>query len=203
MEVKVKDLSYGLILSNIIPGVFLEMEIFLCIELFTPYKLLTGVLNINQNAVSSITVLLGVIFLGILLGFILDGIHHFLCEDIFNIINNKATRIDERNHETREIFQLMENSEQLQIYRYLDSILYFPYEAYINTFIAMIPGIFLLPCWLNQLKFSWILNIILTLLYIAIAALMYIEAKLTYRQWLDTETDYCDFIQKTKDGKGK
>ena len=56
MEVRVKGLSYGLLLSHIFPGLFLEVEILVTFQFFTRICIFDCLWFLTQNGISSLLI---------------------------------------------------------------------------------------------------------------------------------------------------
>jgi hypothetical protein len=132
--------------------------------------------------------------LSTLIGFILDGMHHFFYEELNDIkfpkdfLTLNVPKPDEHYLKAATSkHKAIINNEQLEIYRYfVDEDFWYPYEAYANISIAMAPGILLLAIWLtlNLLThFSLIVligSILIFFIYIFVFLIMIFEAKHTF-----------------------
>lgn len=178
MELKVKDMSYGLLLSHTFPGLLFGLEILLAFELFTKLNIVGALLSIERSAANLISIFIISFVFSTLLGYILDGIHHYIFEDIRNI----------PYHSSPGFYKACNSVEKMQIYKhFLEDDLWYPYEAYANIGIAMLPGVILLPYWLNQLGVTTWFMVILSLLYIVVLIIMFCEAENTLKCFIDEE----------------
>jgi hypothetical protein len=182
VEYRIKDMSYGLLLSHTFPGLLFGLEILLAFELFTKINIINLLFLIENNASNLIAIFIAVFVSATLLGFILDGIHHFIFEDVYEKIVLK------KNPYNLKLFQLIKNAEQMHIYKhFLEDDLWYPYEAYANIGIAMLPGLILLPYWLNKLQIATWFNAIVTVFYWSVFIIMIYEAKSTLQLFNEAE----------------
>jgi hypothetical protein len=76
----------------------------------------------------------------------------------------------------------------MHIYKhFLEHDFWYPYEAYANIAIAMLPGIVLLPFWLSDLNVSLWAIITLVIVSILVFCAMYYEAKTTHEFFKNAE----------------
>lgn len=168
MEFKLKDMSYGLLLSHTFPGILLELEILVAFELFTPLNILGRIFNIENNITNLISLLIVAFVSATIFGFILDGIHHCL----FRKLEGSDCKI----------YEVITKTEQMQIYKhFVEDDLWYPYEAYANIAIAMSPGILLLPYGLYKLSISTWFNIALCIVYVVVFCIVIYEARSTLK----------------------
>jgi hypothetical protein len=109
------------------------------------------------------------------LGIVIDGLHHLIYE-----------RWDKEDY---EIYKHIKNVQQMQIYtHFVEDNLWYYYEAYANTGIAMIPGFALLSYWLIWcLKPHWIFTTILLGAYLFLLVITFIEVSHTKKEVEETE----------------
>jgi len=182
VEYKIKDMSYGLLLSHTFPGLLFGLEILLAFALFTKINIVNLLFSIENNTSNLIAIFIAVFVSATLLGFILDGIHHFIFEDVYEKIVLKD------NPYNLKLFQVIKNAEQMHIYKhFLEDDLWYPYEAYANIGIAMLPGLILLPYWLYKLQIAAWFNAIVTVIYWAVFIIMIYEAKSTLQLFNEAE----------------
>lgn len=182
MEFKVKDLSYGLLLSHTFPGLLFGLEILIAFQLFTNLDILTSILTLQNNMTTLITIFIIAFVFSTLLGFMLDGIHHFIFEDLK----------DEPDY-PNNFFIACNSIEKMQLYKhFLEDDLWYPYEAYANIGIAMLPGIILLPYGLFRLGVNALFLIIISLLYFGILYVLFREANSTLDVFKSAEKEFIE-----------
>jgi hypothetical protein len=179
MKFELKDM-YGYLLSHTFPGLLFLIEILLVLQWWAKLHVLEFAQKIWSTAAGNIVIVLILAYaFSTLLGVVIDGIHHFLFEDIWDI----------RQREEEEKFPAISDSLKLDIYKhFLEDDLWYPYECYANIMIVMIPGFFLLKHWL-----SWILhveNLWPLIIYAVIWGIMLGEAICTYRRFLKDEEQF-------------
>jgi fumarate reductase subunit D len=160
----IKNISYSTVLSHVFPGILLELQIFLAIGLFSPIDFLAKIIGFIQTNISNL-ISFGLLFfvLATILGFILDGIHHF-------IFRNRESQL-------YDIYEYINSGERLEIMKsLLDDDYWYPYEAYANIGIAMLPAMMLLPYWMLIRSFHWAFIVITMTIYLAVCAIMWYEA---------------------------
>jgi len=173
----IKNVSYSTVLSHVFPGIVLELQMLLALALFSPTPILAKISTFIQTNLSTF-LSFGILFLVLatILGFILDGIHHF-------IFRKREAKID-------GIYRYMTSIERLEIARStLDEDLWYPYEAYANIAIAMLPGIGLLPYWMLLHHFGLVFISVTWVIYNAVCAVMWHEAIATLEQYKDVERE--------------
>lgn len=149
MKFDLKDM-YKFLLSHTFPGLLLGIQVILSLLLFTDLTILSY-LQKAWNSSTLLLVILGYAF-STLLGFIVDGIHHLFLEDSMGFTNFMKLRVDaetpsfkEESAYARKKFEAIADSDSMEVYKhFLDDDLWYPYEAYANIGIAMMPGLFLL-----------------------------------------------------------
>lgn len=190
MEFKIKDMSYGLLLSHTFPGLLLGSQIILAFALFTKINVIALSFSIEYKAANLIFIFILVFVSATLLGFILDGIHHFIFEDLYEKITKNSVY-------NLKLFQVIRDMEQMQIYKhFLEDAFWYPYEAYANVGLAMLPGLILLPYWLYKLQIATWFNTILTVIYWFIFLIMLYEAKSTLRLFYEAEKELIENFEK-------
>jgi hypothetical protein len=168
MEFKLKDMSYGLLLSHTFPGILLALEILVAFELFTPLNIFSRIFSIEANITNLVTILIFAFVSATIFGFILDGIHHFLFRKL--------------EGDDCKIYEVITKMEQMQIYKhFVEYDLWYPYEAYANIGIAMSPGLLLLPYGLYSLSVSTWFIVALSLVYVIIFGIVLYEAYSTLK----------------------
>jgi len=176
-EMDIKNISYSTIQSHVFPGIVLELQLLLALVLFSPVPVVAKLSAFMQANVSTFLAF-GILFLvfATILGFILDGIHHFVFR--------------KREKKIYGIYKYMTSMERLEIARStLDEDLWYPYEAYANIAIAMLPGIALVPYWMWLHAFvmgviggTWVV-------YVVVLAIMWHEAIATLEQYKEVEKE--------------
>lgn len=190
MEFRIRDMSYGLLLSHTFPGLLSGLQIMLAFALFTKINVVTLLLSIEYNAANLISIFILIFVSATLLGFILDGIHHFIFEDLWEKITKKSVY-------NLKLFEVIRDTEQMQIYKhFLEDAFWYPYEAYANICLAMFPGLFLLPFWLCKLQIATWFNAIVTVIYWLIFFIMGYEAKSTLQLFCENEKELIKNFEK-------
>ena len=180
MDFRIKGMSYGLLLSHTLPGLLFGLEMLLVFQLFTKFRIIDFLYSIENNTGNLIIGLVVVFVLATLLGFMVDGIHHLLEEFIWK-------RIKKTNFDEADLYRVIKTNTQIQIYKQVLEDIWFPYEAYANLGLAMLPGIILLPIWLYRLNVHCLFNFALTIIYIFIFWAMCHEACSTARFYKEAE----------------
>lgn len=180
------QLSFEHMLSHLFPGFFTALTVFMVIDILSPFDL-TQLMLTNLNAMIGFFGL--IILIGIILGVIVDGIHHRLielglfsfldrirteekneiCSDITtykiskHIINQLGCEKDKcdkysecdiekpRSYELLKLFYAfnIENIEKcVALYDYMKKSVYYYYEFYANTSIAMFPFALVAPIYM-------------------------------------------------------
>jgi hypothetical protein len=160
-----------------------------------------------------------------ILGSVIDGIHHLFYEDkpsITHFITLTPDSADaasvKENESAKKKFEAISNEHRLNTYlHFLEDDLYYPYEAWANISVAMVPGFFLwvalllrgywslLNVWLWDVNLHssdlWLL-LFLLLLYIFIFLVMVFEAKQTLQQNMDDEEQFTSALMGSNTEKG-
>lgn len=180
------NISYNTILSHVFPGVLLELQIFLAASLFSPVDITakaTAFVQANLSTLLSFGILFFVV--ATILGFILDGIHHFI--------------FHKQERTTLDIYKYLTSQERLEIAgSVLDDDLWYPYEAYANIWIALMPGLILLPYWMHAHKFSVIFIVVTMTIYIVVFAIMFCEAIRTLKWYKEVQNELIKAFQEHK-----
>jgi hypothetical protein len=170
MKLKVKGVSYGLLLSHTFPGLLVEAEIAVGLHLFAGLCL-PNILNLvsgKDNAPLLISALVLLFAFATLLGFVIDGLHHACFEDIPRMAGFSGKK--RKVHDDEAIYRVMRSQEHLQLYIYLEDELWYPYEAYANIGIALGFGCLLLLYVLwsglvdSNTRFWWVVFTLSTIL---------------------------------------
>ena len=163
-------MSYGLLLSHTFPGLLLEVEVIIAFRFFTKldmplYSMLFGGVTENYSMLRAAATLAGMFIVATLLGIVIDGIHHWIYEGLW------------RKEADYEIYKYIRNTQQMQIYiHFVEDDLWYYYEAYANTGIAMIPGFFLTGYWLIWLlQPHWLFTFTALAIYIFLLIVTFIE----------------------------
>ena len=196
MKFELSDM-YKYLLSHTFPGMLLGIEILIVLQWFAGYKITELLEHILSSSAGNIVIFVVVAYaFSTSLGFIIDAVHHFLYEDLPEIIDKK--KHGDENDETNK-FDVITNADIMKMYvHFVDDDLYYPYEAWANLSIVMFPGIFLLCYWLlsimklNVVSWGFLLSIIT---YIVVLIMVIYEAKRTLDE-TDSEED--DFVKALK-----
>jgi hypothetical protein len=189
MEVRVRGLSYGLLLSHIFPGLLLEVEILVTFQFFTRICIFDYLRFLTQNGISSLLIvfLIAVFVFATLLGFVIDGVHHFFYEDkgkeyLLRLKGKydkqKRESLEKEHQEYLELFNRIDSMKDMSIYRSLiQDDYWYPYEGYANIGFAMLPGFVLLPYWLfSRLHAPWFFSVFVLVVYVLITIILLYEA---------------------------
>ena len=175
-------MSYGLLLSHTFPGLMLEIEAIIAFQFFTKLDISFYSLLFPDHAGAYATsrlvlTLTGMLIVATLLGFLIDGLHHW-------IYDRKVK--DEANY---EIYRHVKSVQQMQIYmHFVEDDLWYYYEAFANTGIVMIPGFLLLGYWLIWcLQPHWIFTSIILVTYLFLLVITFIEVSITREEVEKTE----------------
>jgi hypothetical protein len=188
MEFKFKDISYSILLSHIFPGLFLELETIALFQIYTSIKIYSKILeHIKASTSESIGVFLILFAFAALLGFVLDGAKHMIYQDIGEIIKKLTKSKSDKATYAKEAYDVIHNNEQKEIYiHFIENDLYYPYEAYGNIGLAMIPGVFILFDKLI-IKGGSFIDWVIVVSYIIVTITMLIEAWYTSYQCVEAE----------------
>lgn len=189
MKFELKDM-YSFLLSHTFPGLLALIEILLALQWFAELDVLTFLQKIwSTTQTGNIIILLILAYaFSTLLGIILDGVHHFFLEDIWDI----------KQKEKDEKFKAISDSLKMDVYKhFLDDDLWYYYEAYANISFAMIPGGILFYYWLSFVKHfeGWYFWISI-LLYVFVFAMTFAEAIFTKRRFKNDEEQFIDVYSK-------
>ncbi len=217
------QLSFEHMLSHLFPGFFTALTVFMVIDILSPLDMTTLMLT-NLNAMVGF---LGLVFLvGIILGVIIDGIHHraielglflFLdkkrCEatnkrpshitiyKISNhIINQLGCKKDEcekhsecdiyepRGYDLLKLFYTfdIDNIEKcIALYDYMKKSVYYYYEFYANTSIAMFPFAFIAPIYMvKRLNIDYIYAELCGFILLIFSIICLDFAWMAYKRWI-------------------
>jgi hypothetical protein len=192
MEFNIKGMSYSLLLSHTFPGLLFGLQILLAFALYTKFNVITFLSSQENNAINLVSFLTVTFVFSTLLGFIVDGVHHFIFEDFLNIILKRKDSCC-----NMKLFQFIKTNQQAQIYRvFLLDDYWYPYEAYANIGISMMPGLILLPHWLYHLQITTWFNITITFVYWLICFIMSYEAIITLQVFREAEDKLIENFQK-------
>ena len=163
--------------SHTFPGILLEFEIFLAFQLFSPANIIHKVFDFAQANISNLVSSIALFFVfATILGFMLDGIHHYIFR--------------KKEDDTNKIYEYINSLERMQIARsLLDDDLWYPYEAFANIWIAMMPGLILLPYWMLSLHFHLAFVISIMAVYVVVFEIMRREAITTLDTYKEVEVD--------------
>lgn len=180
MDLKVKGMSYGLLLSHTFPGLVLEIEAILAFGFFTKLEMsVCSLFGADGTGVYStgrvVLTLVGMFIVATLLGVVIDGLHHRIYEP--------------KRKEDYEIHKHIKTAQQMQIYmHFVEDDLWYYYEAYANTGIAMVPGFGLLGYWLIWcLRPHWIFTLALLAVYLFLLIITFVEV--SHTKWEVEETE--------------
>ena len=192
MEFKIKGMSYSLLLSHTFPGLLFGLQILLAFALFTKFNVITFLSLQETNAINLVSFLTVTFVFSTLLGFIVDGVHHFIFEDFFDKILKRGNSCC-----NMKLFQFIKTTQQAQIYRvFLLDDYWYPYEAYANIGISMMPGLILLPYLLYHLQITTWFNITMTFVYWLTFFIMSYEAIITLQLFREAEDKLIENFEK-------
>lgn len=187
---------YKYLLSHTFPGLLVGIEVLFCLHWFVEkpdfWNYLSNVWTGKTGNV--LTILILAYAISTLLGFIVDGVHHFLFEDIWKLILKKTCDDGSKK------FEALSSPDIVQIYQYcLDEDNYYAYESYANISIAMAPGLALLWYWLIcRLKVVYLsLGFAIPFgLYLITLIIMIFEAANTYKLFKEDHKNFIDTFSK-------
>lgn len=170
-------MSYNFILSHTFPGILLELEIFLAFHLYSPVNITEKISFFANANVTNLVCFIAIFFVfATILGFIIDGIHHYI--------------FSKYEEETNGIFKYINTIDKMQIVRaLLDDDQWYPYEAFANIWIAMIPGILLIPSWMIIRNFHYAFIICFMVIYLTVFIIMRSEALKTLEIYKKVEIE--------------
>ena len=205
---------YRYLLSHTLPGLIFGIEVILTLYWFSdlPVK---SVIKAWFTLHPSIIILIGYA-VSTLLGFIVDGIHHFVFEDLLEIriiiyikhLWNKSRLrkyarwfypLQFTSKESEKKFKAFCNENKMEIYsHYIEEDYYYPYETYANISIVVGLGVLLLLCLLSYGKscgveikpLTTILLKITIPVFTIITIVMAYEAKTTLEACEDEEDQF-------------
>jgi hypothetical protein len=181
---------YKYLLSHTFPGLLVLMEILLALEWFASKDVWVSLSKWNVW----VLIIIAYAF-STLLGIIVDGIHHLLFEDM-ELVKSKGLKFKMRDVKTenlKEKFEAISDKDKMEIYQSLIMEDYwYPYEAYSNISIAMIPGLILLIYWFIwrlaiDTYCGWCGLVISILVYTFVFIAMFVESRYTYKIIKDGE----------------
>lgn len=189
MKFELKDM-YKFLLSHTFPGLLVMIEILLALQWFAKLEVLKFLQKIWSTTQIGNTIILLIVAYAFstLLGIILDGVHHFFFEDLWDV----------KQQEKETKFNAISDNLKMDVYKhFLDDDLWYYYEAYANISFAMIPGGILLYYWLSSIKnfVSWYFWIPM-LLYVLVFAITFIEAITTKWRFRNDEEQFIDAYNK-------
>lgn len=195
MKFELKDM-YSFLLSHTFPGLLVLIEILLALHWFARLDVLPFLQKIWSTAQAGNIIILLILAYAFstLLGIILDGVHHFFLEDIWDI----------KQKEKDEKFKAFSDNLRMDVYKhFLDDDLWYYYEAYANISFAMIPGGILFYYWLSCVKHfqGWYFWISI-LLYVFVIAITFAEAIFTKLRFENDEEQFIDAYTKKTDPQG-
>lgn len=199
MKFELSDM-YKFLLSHTFPGMLLGFEILIVLQWFAGYKVTELIDHILSSSAGNILIFVVVAYaLSTSMGFIIDAIHHFLYEDLPEMIEKKKA-VDEKDEANK--FDAITNADIMKMYiHFVDDDLFYPYEAWANLSIVMFPGIFLLCYWLlsimqlNVVSWGFLLP---SITYVVVFIIVIYEAKRTLDE---TDLEEEDFVKALKDKK--
>ncbi|MHB8158417.1 MAG: hypothetical protein ACYDEQ_13670 [Desulfocucumaceae bacterium] len=115
--------------------------------------------------------------LSTLFGLIIDAIRHSIFKIMYIITKRVRCEEDIYNND-KDIYKLIKNADQLQLYNKIDEDYWYYYEAYFNIALALIPGIIIIHYFANNL----ILFILYLFLYLIIIVIMIFIAVVTLKE---------------------
>lgn len=199
MKFELSDM-YKFLLSHTFPGMLLGIEVLFVLQWFAGYKITELIDHILSSSAGNVVIFIVVAYaFSTSLGFIIDAIHHFLYEELPDMIGKKKD--DNENDETNK-FDAITNADIMKMYiHFVDDDLYYPYEAWANLSIVMFPGIFLLCYWLlsimklNVVSWGFLLP---SITYIAVFIIVIYEARLTLDESDSEEEAFVEALKNKK-----
>ena len=182
-----KDM-YSFLLSHTFPGLLVTCELILSLQWFvTPdvYPIIHTLWTAKTSNTIIIIILLYVV--STLFGIILDAVHHLLFEDLPGLILKDWAKLGAK-------FPAITDSLRVDIYKhFLEDDFWYPYEAYSNIAIALLPGILLFKHWLSSIQHvqGWYCWLWLSL-YTIILLFMIAEALFTLRNFVTDEKQFIE-----------
>jgi hypothetical protein len=208
MKLELKDM-YKFLLSYTFPGLLLGVEIILLLY----WSIDHNVADFLKKAWESNPVLLlimGYAF-STILGYVIDGINQFFYEEFNNwnlgiifIIKPKRDDVEKRAAEvSKRKFEAIADEHGLNTYIHcLEDDLYYPYEAWANISIVMVPGFFMLGYWLLyrlNIAFWSRWFVIPVIIYFLVFLVIVFEARHTLLTNVKDEKQFVDvFIERNK-----
>ena len=164
--------SFGKIIALIFPGFIFLVEII--VLLFPQTNLFNSWLNLSLSWDKQIILFLMFVFVGTMLGVIIDAIAQFIFEEVIDRIVYKLEGKNYKEEMEKEYPYNIDTLEKLEIYKYcIDDWIYYWYQAWSNMAVSLT----LLPLiiWrskiiLKYLIFTMALLVILILFYMGYQA---------------------------------
>jgi hypothetical protein len=188
MRFELKDM-YSFLISHTFPGLLILVELLFFYQWFINPNFWNF---IQENWPTETSTVIVILILGYafstLIGIVLDSVHHFI-EDIFNHKNK-----DDK-------FEAIKDSFSMDVYKhFLEEDLWYPYEAYANVGVAMVPGLFLLYYWLSCIHhFEGLRFWVPVLAYLVTLSITIAEACFTYRRFYSDETEFKAIFSKKQE----
>lgn len=184
MEINSKDIRFGNIISHTFPGIILMMEVIIGFDLLTDKRICYTLFNEMKNVPNLIALLIVYTVIATMFGLIIDATQHFFTDIIQSIIHKG------KNYKFFIAHKKIKNIEQLNIYDYfcIDNLWYY-YECYANTALALIPGIFVAPKVISIMGINKPWNWLASVSILIFIIILTVEACITYLQSAQVEKE--------------
>jgi hypothetical protein len=165
--------NYELLRSLTFPGLIFLFQVCLAFHLFTPYNF-NEIINKIGNKISNTIALLVIVWIvSTIFGFIINGIKWIL----FNHYHNKYfDKYVKEEIEEVNFFDFIDSIDKLTIIEKTIDNGWNEYESYANTFLSMLPGIFIFPYYFYSLNFNCWFIILFILFYIGICIILFMNS---------------------------
>lgn len=182
--------SYTHIISHIIPGILLGIELLMFLYLIIPITMVSNFFTVLRNGVVVVSF---VIFAATFLGILIDAFQHLLFEDLelihfFIKLFSKIPIVNKNIEvcEDKEVFEgnIITNKEHLFIFNDLvmESYYYY-YEAWVNCSLTLTIGLFIMPPFMNKLGFNSFFIFLSEIILLFILLILFGESVITYSQY--------------------
>ena len=179
---------YSYLLSHTFPGLLVTFELLLSLQWFVTPEVYPIIYNLwTAKTSNAIIILIFLYVISKLCGIILDAMHHLFFEDLPGLFFNEWATLGAK-------FPAITDSLRVDIYKhFLEDDYWYPYEAYSNISIALVPGIFLFKHWLSSILHvqGWYLWLWLSI-YIIILIFMIAEALFTLHNFVADEKQFIE-----------
>jgi hypothetical protein len=193
MKFDLKDM-YKYLLSHTLPGLLLGIEILLAFYWFTDLPV-EALVKSACNANPSLIIILGYA-LSTLLGFLVDGVHHFWFEDCKLTRSSKYLIVSDDKAYSISKYKNISDEFKLNAYcHFIEDDLYYPYEAFANISVVMFFGLILLillvsigkSCNILISNSTFYTLIVIIIIYTILLAITIYEAYETFSAYYDED----------------